>query len=194
MKTIDSLRQYIPVLTFCLVLIASSVEAGAQNRRDNFKKDREHNEYHKSDHHKKVAEKGRKENKYYSRKSDYQPEGRVYYPKYSVRNMHQYPNYFDHPKHGRVYHRFDHNPIVLKHRHGDYYYAGNNFYRYHEGIGYCVVEPPRNMYFSHLPVECNRVRINGHVFFRTGDLFFQLSPAGYMIVPSPTEVRFTVRF
>lgn len=193
MKTIDNLRQYIPVLTICFVLIASSIEAGAQNHRDNSKHDRKFKEYSKSDRHQKSAKNewnDRKDKKKY----DNHAAREIYYPQYSVRGKHQYPNYFDHPKHGRVYQRFDHSPIVLKHRHGDYYYSGSNFYRYHKGIGYCVVEPPRNMYFSHLPVDCNRVRINGHVFFRNGDLFFQLSPNGYMIVPSPLEVRFSARF
>jgi hypothetical protein len=45
-----------------------------------------------------------------------------------------------------------------------------------------------------LPLECNRVYVNGHVFFRNGDLFFKLSRLGYELVPSPFEIRFTARF
>jgi hypothetical protein len=103
-------------------------------------------------------------------------------------------NYFEHPHYGRVYSRFDHDPIIFRHSHGNYFYSDNHFYVYRDGIGYCSVEPPRNVYFSELPFDCSRVRINGQVFFRNGDLFFQLSRRGYVIVPSPIEVRFSARF
>jgi hypothetical protein len=36
--------------------------------------------------------------------------------------------------------------------------------------------------------------LNGEVFFRYGNLFFQYSPKGYVMVPSPLEIRFTARF
>jgi hypothetical protein len=50
------------------------------------------------------------------------------------------------------------------------------------------------VYFRTLPAECERVYINGNVFFRHGDLFFQFSPRGYSIVTSPAQVRITARF
>ena len=85
-------------------------------------------------------------------------------------------------------------PVVFHHNRDDYYYYGNHFYTYRRGIGYCVVEPPREMYFSSLPVECERVYVNGHIFFRNGDLFFQLSPRGYAIVSSPIQNNVSARF
>jgi hypothetical protein len=200
MKTIDNLRKYIPVYAISILLIASSFEAGAQNRHKNNGREKENDrkEYRQPDRHgQKITKndwKDRKNEKWDHGDYTRNDNRKEYQPKYYKGNKHSDPDFFTHPRYGRVYTRFDHNPLVFKHQHGDYYYFGNNFYRYHQGIGYCVVEPPRNIYFRHLPDDCNKVRIDGRVFFRHGDLFFQLSPRGYVIVPSPIEIRFSARF
>jgi len=198
MKTINNLKQYIPVLTISLVLIASAIDTDAQNRRNETKKDRELKEYRKTDRHEQKTAKNdwkdRKDENWEHRNYERDDHRKEYHPKYSKNKKYIHPSYFDHPKYGRVYNKFDRNPLVFKHQQGDYYYYENNFYRYHKGIGYCVIESPRHLYFKHLPVDCSRVRLNGHVFFRHGDVFFQLSPRGYVIVPSPLDVRFTARF
>jgi hypothetical protein len=50
------------------------------------------------------------------------------------------------------------------------------------------------VYFRDLPFSCNRVHVNNQLYFRHGDLYFSHSPRGYVIVPSPIEVNFSVRF
>ena len=187
MKTIDNLRQYFPVITISLIFLASSFEASAQYRRND---NRDRDEYRETDSKWKGREDGDNDrgnwNKYASRYDRH--------PKYSKKFNPGHSNYFEHPRYGRVYNRFDRNPIVFSHRMGDYYYYNDHFYRYNDGIGYCVVEPPRNVYFSYLPEDCRRVHINGHVFFRVGDLYFQTSSYGYAMVPSPLEVHISARF
>jgi hypothetical protein len=194
MKSIDNLRQYFPVVIFSTLLIASTVEANAQNRRNEGKKGngREWKEY---------RETGRDDNRtaYNDRREDrdrsYERKNwndREYRPKYTNRYKHSDSDYFEHPKYGRVYQRFDRTPVVFHHDRDDYYYYGNHFYNYRRGIGYCVVEPPR--YFRTLPFGCERVRVDGRILFRNGDLYFQLSPRGYVIVPSPLELNFSLRF
>jgi len=202
MKTKDYLRQYFPVITIALVLSASALEAGADDHNKDGKKGKESyngsQEYrHPARHNEQTAR-----NEWSGRNDDYRDERnyasrdnrKVYHPSYSKKNYRGHSDYYKHPKYGRVYSRFDHNPVVFRNHDCDYYYYGDNFYRYRDGIGYCVVEPPRHEYFRHLPVECHKVYINGQVFFRNGDLFFESSPRGYVIVPSPLEIRFTARF
>ena len=189
MKTINNFRQYIPVLLLATILVASTVETNAQ--RSYIKtRGNERKEYKSSDKYdKKLAHHEWKENhgKESWRKDEYQA-------RYYSDVKYDKSDYFTHPKYGRVYNRFDHNPIVFNHDKDDYYYYGNHFYTYRRGVGYCMAEPPRRVYFKHLPVECNRVNLNGQVFFSSGDLFFQLSSRGYVLVPSPVGIRITARF
>jgi hypothetical protein len=202
MKTIDYLRHYIPVVTISLVLIASAFVVRAEDRHKKESRENEHernrNEYRSPGyHHEETARNEWNEHLNRDRNDeDYKYRGNhnEYHPKYYSNHHHAQPDYFNHPKYGRVYQRFEHNPIVFETRGGNYYYSGNNFYRYHEGIGYCVVEPPSHIYFRRLPFECRRVYLNGEVFFSNGSLFFQYSPKGYVLVPSPLELRFTARF
>ena len=194
MKSIDNLRQYLPVVIFSTLLIASTVEANAQNHRNEGKKGngREWKEYRETGHDDdRTAYNDRRDDRdrSYERKNW---NDREYRPKYTNRYKHSDSDYFEHPKYGRVYQRFDRTPVVFHHDRDDYYYYGNHFYNYRRGIGYCVVEPPR--YFRTLPIGCERVRADGRILFRNGDLYFQLSPRGYVIVPSPLELNFSLRF
>ena len=195
MKTIDNLRQYLSVIIFSTILIASTVEVNAQNYRSEGKKGKGHER-------KEYREYGRDDDRtaYNGRRGDrdnYEHRNwnnREYRPKYNNRYKHYEANYFEHPKYGRVYQRFDYNPIVFHHDRDNYYYYGDHFYTYRRGIGYCVVEPPRNVYFNSIPDECERVYVDGHLLFRHGDLFFQLSPRGYVMAPSPIGIHISARF
>ena len=200
MKTKDYLRQYFPILTISTLLIASTFGASAEDHQREGKGNRGHerNEYRQSDRNNQRAANNERQNRrngdrddrnYESRDNRYERQ-----PEYARRNDHEHQNYYNHPSYGRVYNHFENNPIVFRNQYGDYYYSGNNFYRYHDGIGYCLSEPPRHQYYRNLPVECNRVYVNGQVFFRNGDLFFELSPRGYVLVPSPFNVQFAIRF
>ncbi len=200
MKSIDNLRKYFPVVTISMLLIVSTIDASAQNRHNDGKKWKDHDrkEYRESERNdERTARKDwneRNERGYDRRYEKNHDDRHEYRPQYSYQSRHGHPDFFDHPRYGRVYHRFDRNPVVFHHDRDDYYYYGNHFYKYRRGIGYCVVEAPRYVYFEQLPVECRRVLVNGHVFFRNGDLFFQLSPRGYAIVPSPLGINLSFRF
>lgn len=195
MKTIDHLRKYLPVVIFSTILIASTVEVNAQNYRKEGKKE-------KGNDRKEYRESGRDDNRTANnyqrndRDRNYEQKSwndREYRPKYSKKNKYQKSDYFEHPRYGRVYQRFDRNPVVFHHDRDNYYYYGDRFYSYRRGVGYCVVEPPRNVYFRQLPVNCERVYVNGNVLFRNGDLFFKLSNRGYALVNLP-GVSISARF
>jgi len=201
MKTLDFFRRYIPVMTISSILIASAFVAGAEDHhkkesREN-ENDRNRLEYRKPDRqYEKITHNEWNGNRTRNRNDvdfEYRENRSEYHPKYYT-NHHSQRDYFNHPIYGRVYHRFEHSPLVFETPRGNYYYSGNNFYRYHQGLGYCVVEPPHQIYFRHLPNECRRVYLNGEVFFSSGDLFFQYSTKGYVLVPSPLELRFTAKF
>lgn len=200
MKTIDNLRQYLPVVILSTILIASTVEVNAQNHRGEGKKGngRGWKEYRESDRDddRTANNNWRDDRDRNYEKHNWNENGNrnEYRPKYSKKFRHEDSEYYEHPNYGRVYQRFDRNPVVFHHDRDDYYYYGNHFYNYRRGIGYCAVEPPRHTYFRQLPSDCERVYVNGDVFFRNGNVFFQLSPRGYAIVPSPVQIRISARF
>jgi len=201
MKPMYANRQFLPVVIFSIALLSGSVVTNAQNHwNDKSNKNKERKEYrdeqtYRSDHsgERDSWSKGNKK-QYKDKNWDRDNDNNKYRQHYSHKYNHSKNDYFNHPKYGRVYHRFDNKPIVFRHSHGNYYYSGNQFYTYHDGIGYCVAEPPRQVYFRDLPFRCSRIYANGHEYYRHGDLFFHLSSRGYVIVPSPFEVNFSVRF
>lgn len=199
MKTIDNLRKYLPVVIFSTILIASTVEVNAQDHRKEGKNEngRERKEYRESDRRDDRTVYNDRDNDRggnYERKNwNNRENNKEYRPKYNNRNKHYESDYFEHPRYGRVYQRFDRNPVVFHHDRDDYYYYGDRFYSYRRGVGYCVVEAPRNVYFRQLPVNCERVYVNGNVLFRNGDLFFRLSNRGYALVNVP-GISISARF
>lgn len=200
MKTINHFRQYLPAVIFSTILIVSILEVSAQNHGNKWKKGNGHerNEYKESDHDKNSTayyyKNDDREDNHENKSWKSREYHRGYRPEYSVRHKHYESDYYEHPRYGRVYHRFDDDAVVFHNDRNDYYYYGNHFYNYRRGVGYCVIEPPRHVYFRQLPIECERVYLNGNIFFRNGDVFFQLSPRGYSIVPSPVQIRITARF
>lgn len=203
MKAIQSIPHFIPVVFFSFALMAASLEGSSQNNRNKghqSDKNRDRKEYRydhssASKHYSKNkgGHKGDK-NYYKANHSKGSNDNYSYGDQYANRDYHSKKSYYNHPKYGRVYQKFDNKPTVLRHTHGSYYYSGNQFYTYHDGIGYCRAEPPRHVYFNDLPYNCNRVQVNGQVFFRHGELYFSHSPRGYVMVPSPLEVNFSLRF
>lgn len=186
MKT-NNLKQYFPVLLCTVLLSATAISVNAQGHRGEGKRDkeRERKEYKKYD-------RDDDRSAYYYRDND--RNERTYQAKYHKRYKNNRSDYFEHPKYGRVYERFERNPVVFRHDHDNYYYYGNHFYTYRRGVGYCVVEEPRNVYFRTLPVECERVYVGGHLYFRNGNLFFQLSPRGYVMANIPVGIHISARF
>ncbi len=105
-----------------------------------------------------------------------------YYNPYSYR-YHKY--YYHHPYYGHVIRRFDHRPVFYVHNHVKYYCYDGNFFRYRRGIGYILVDIPFGMTFDNLPYDYERVYINGYLYFRVGNLFFEFTNYGYQLVYYP---------
>jgi len=201
MKAIQSIRYFLPVVIFSFIMMAASLEASSQNRRNNHKSDKnnERKEYRgdRSDNHSVARNNVRSgdRNHYEGHKSDGNHGDYSYSEHNSGRryNGHQQA-YTNHPRYGRVYQTFEHKPYVFRHSHGNYYYSDNQFYTYRDRIGYSVSEPPRDVYFDELPFECSRVHVNGHDLYRNGDLYFSHSTRGYIIVPPPLAINFSIGF
>ena len=198
MKTLNNFRTYFPVLVLATAMVASTIEAKAEDHREGKKGNgHERKEYRESRHDDdRSAYNNRRDDRggYYERKNwNSRENNREYRPKYANKYKHYDSDYYEHPRYGRVYQRFDRNPVVFHHDRDDYYYYGNHFYSYRRGVGYCVVDAPRDVYFRELPVRCERVYVNGNAFFRNGDLYFQLSPRGYALVNLPS-ISISARF
>jgi len=201
MKAIQSIGRFLPGVIISFALMSASLEVSSQNKGNHkFDKNKDRKEYRNdhsnSSHYSDGRNDGRRDDKkYYSKHKEARNDGNYEYSqRYSKRSYQADRDYFNHPKYGRVYQRFDDKPIVFRHSHGDYYYSGNQFYTYRNGIGYCATETPRQVYFQDLPFSCSRVRVNNHEYYRHNNLYFSYSPRGYVIVPSPIEVNFSVRF
>ena len=203
MKAIQLIRPFLPGVIFSFALMATSLEVSAQNCRNNYKSNRNNdreeyrNERSNSSEHdedRNDDEDGGNKKHYKKYKSDRNNENYEYNQHYSQRPNCSQRSYSNHPQYGRVHESFDQEPVIFRNSHGDYYYSDNQFYTYRDGIGYCEVEPPREVYFTDLPFDCNRVYVNGHTFFRNGDLYFSHSPRGYVIVPPPLAINFSIRF
>jgi hypothetical protein len=192
MKTIQSFRKYIPVLGLFVVFSTNPLISISQGKTKEKKSGRneirkEYQPEHRENKKEKTAYREEDKRTHYYNYKEYQPM-------YQRKGKESIPNSYQHHDYGRVYNRFDHSPVTFKHSKGNYHYIDNRFYIYRKGIGYCYIEPPRNVYFRELPFMCSRVYANGTVYYRNGDLFFRLTRNGYILVPSPFEVRFSVRF
>lgn len=194
MKTNNYFKEYFPVVFLSLVLVASTFEASAQNRRNSDRgKNQARTEYrnsNKNENRHATAERYQKSSKRYD--WDNRNYSRNETRRFVERNDRS--AYYTHPQYGRVYSRFDRTPVVLRHGHDNYYYYGNRFYTFRPGIGYCSVDFPRNMYFERLPYACDDVYVNGLRYYRYGNLYFRLFRGGYLVVPSPFEVTISARF
>ena len=136
---------------------------------------------------------------------DYQPKGKAHWSKsaksskYSKKQWNSYYKHnrkyaYHHPKYGHVYKRFHINPVRIHHHaHGDYYFYGGHYYRHHHGIGYVRIEIPRHMVFSHLPFQCELVRVGPQVYYRYGDMYFERYAHGYRLAPT-VSIQFSAHF
>ncbi|MCK3685640.1 hypothetical protein [Maribellus sp. YY47] len=111
---------------------------------------------------------------------------RDYYRGYNPRSYSYSKYYFHHPYYGHVLSRFDYRPVVFVHNHHQYYCYNGHFFRYRPGVGYILVDLPYGFNFQYLPRgQYERVNINGYVYFRIGNLFFEASNYGYSLVHYP---------
>ena len=111
---------------------------------------------------------------------------RDYYRGYNPRAFVYYKYYYHHPYYGHVIRRFDFRPVVLVHNHHKYYCYDGHFFRYRSGIGYILVDLPFGFTFEMMPTAYyERVYINGYLYFRVGNLFFESTPYGFSLVHYP---------
>lgn len=105
-----------------------------------------------------------------------------YYDRYSYCN-HKY--YYHHAYYGHVIRRFVVQPVVFTHNHYRYYCYDGHFFRYRPGVGYILVDIPYGMTFEYLPNDYERVYINGYMYFRVNNLFFEYTHEGYQLIHYP---------
>ena len=105
-----------------------------------------------------------------------------YYNPYAYRN---YKYYYHHPYYGHVIRKFTNRPQMFIHNHNRYYCFDGHFFRYHHRVGYVLVDVPFGMSFEYIPDEYERVYINGFLYFRVGNLFFENTNLGFQLVHYP---------
>lgn len=104
------------------------------------------------------------------------------YNPYSYRfNKYYYHNSF----YGDVIRRFISPPLVFVHNNRRYYSYNGHFFNYYRGVGYVLVELPYGFEFDYMPSGYERVYINGYLYFRVGNLFFEYSNYGFQLVHYP---------
>lgn len=106
-----------------------------------------------------------------------------YHP-YSYK-FHKY--YYVHPEYGHVIRKFQHRPEYFVHKNVKYYNYNGHLFRYFKGVGYVLTDIPYGMVFQKLPAGYERVYINGYLYFRVGNLFFEMNPYGYSLVHYPEK-------
>ncbi|HPF50125.1 MAG TPA: hypothetical protein PK335_01055 [Draconibacterium sp.] len=111
---------------------------------------------------------------------------RDYYHGYNPRSFVYYRYYYHHPHYGHVIRRFDFRPLVFVHNFHKYYFYDGHFFRYRSGIGYILVDLPFGFTFEMIPASYyERVYINGYLYFRVGNLFFESTPYGLSLTHYP---------
>ncbi|WP_346854994.1 hypothetical protein [uncultured Draconibacterium sp.] len=110
---------------------------------------------------------------------------RDYYYGYNPRSYVYHKNYYYHNHYGHVIQRFDYSPQVFVHNHHNYYCYNGHFFRYRMGVGYVLVDLPFGFEFDYMPRGYERVYINGYMYFRLGNLFFEWGNHGFSLVHYP---------
>lgn len=111
---------------------------------------------------------------------------RDYYSGYNPYSFVYYKNYYHHPRFGHVIRSFDFRPVVFLHNHLRYYCFDGHFFRYRPGVGYILVDLPFGFTFDLLPAGYyERAYINGYLYFRVGNLFFESTAFGFSLVHFP---------
>ncbi len=110
---------------------------------------------------------------------------RDYYHGYNPYSYRYHRYYYHHPLYGHVISRFVYNPDIFIHNHNRYFCYDGRFFRYMPGIGYVLVDIPFGTVFDGLPYGYERVYVNGYVYFRVGNLFFETNGLGFRLVHYP---------
>ncbi|NCB06733.1 MAG: hypothetical protein EOM73_01055 [Bacteroidia bacterium] len=110
---------------------------------------------------------------------------RDYYSGYNPYSFRYHKHYYHHPVYGHVIRGFGYKPLIFIHNNHKYYCHNGHFFRFRRGVGYVLVDVPFGIVFERLPYGPERVYVNGYLYFRVGNLFFELSDYGYLLVHYP---------
>lgn len=110
---------------------------------------------------------------------------RDYYSGYNPYAYRYYKYYYHHPFYGDVIRRFINPPLIFVNNNIRYYCYDGHFFRYHAGIGYILVDMPYGMVFDYIPVNYEPVYINGYLYYRVGNLFFEYDNFGFHLIHYP---------
>lgn len=108
-----------------------------------------------------------------------------YYHGYNPYSYKFHKYYYRHNYYGHVIRKFTFAPYVFIHNHNRYYCYDGHFFRYRRGIGYILVDMPFGFTFDYLPTGYERVYINGYMYLRIGNLFFEATNYGFQLVHYP---------
>jgi len=110
---------------------------------------------------------------------------RGYYSSYHPYSYRFHKYYYHHPRYGHVIRRFTGRPWFFIHNHHRYYCFNGHFFRHFRGVGYVLVDMPYGIIFERIPVGYEQVYINGYLYFRIGNLFFEMTRYGFRLVHYP---------
>lgn len=110
---------------------------------------------------------------------------RNYYGFYNPHSFMHHKYYYHHHYYGHVIRRFVYRPQIYIHNHTKYYCYDGFFFRYRSGIGYVLVDIPFGFTFEYLPDNYDTVYINGYLYFRVGNLFFENTGYGFSLIHYP---------
>jgi hypothetical protein len=108
-----------------------------------------------------------------------------YYNVYKPYSFRYDRHYYHHPAFGDVIRRFSFKPIIFIHNRIPFYCYDGYFFNYHKGVGYVLTDLPYGIVFPELPYGYEEVYINGYLYFRLGNLFFEYVGDGYRLVYYP---------
>lgn len=110
---------------------------------------------------------------------------RNYYGFYDPHAYRHHKYYYHHNYYGHVIRRFEYRPQIYIHNHTKYYCYDGFFFRHLRGVGYVLVDIPFGFTFEYLPDDYDRVFINGYLYFRVGNLFFENNGYGFSLIHYP---------
>jgi hypothetical protein len=110
---------------------------------------------------------------------------RDYYSAYHPHSYQFHKHYFHHPRYGHVIRRFNYKPVSFIHNNVRYYNYNGHFFRHFRGVGYVLVDMPYGLVFRQLPAVHERVYVNGYLYFRVENLFFESHPYGFALIHYP---------
>jgi len=106
------------------------------------------------------------------------------YPRYDGRYSHN--QYY--PAHGATVPVMPHQPVLINHPGGPYYYSSGVWYRPH-GTSFVVVGAPIGVYVPILPAYYTTLWVTGVPYYYANDTYYTWNPAqnGYEVVAPPND-------